>query len=161
MLSPSQKVYIRKARELGMRICEIVEVMRLPYVDVNNEVQKLNREKDGWNDRECRERDTEYQTEEKIKRDERTIAIYYALRCDLGQTVTEMARAGKCTLAVARADLEYLAKGDMAVLTDGKWFATGKSLGRSFGDEDDPPIQKILGGRCSGHRKLKASNANW
>lgn len=96
------------------------------------------------------------------KRDDRTLAVYRALRCDIGQTAKDIAKlTGYCRETVGR-DLVYLSLGDLAKRTDGKWYHTGKTLGRSFGDDyDEPPVVRLLGGRCTGHRKLKAANANW
>lgn len=75
--------------------------------------------------------------DEDNKRDDRTLAIYRALRCDVGQTLSEIAKRTGYPRRTVSDDLRYLEKGNLArkdadgwrgVISGERSYATGSGI---------------------------------
>lgn len=70
------------------------------------------------------------ETPARTKRDARTIAIYRALRCDLGQTPGMIAKATRNARSTVADALRYLERGGLSEHRDGLWFMVNEGKDR-------------------------------
>jgi len=154
----------------GVKLTEISRLIGVQYDTLREKLKRRKRGDKNWHNREQVDSRGHWERAKRPSDDERDdvrIALFDLTKNVDGITVVQAMRMTGYSEAVCRRELDDFChrptRSDVEAICrkDGDryhavgWQTKGNHAGKSI------DIVKVIGGRCTGHRKMKASNSNW